>query len=396
MPYIKEWAVRINEPDKYERFASKDLGDGIRIIIGFKKEGGSEVQAYRFDKEKWDEKKIKNWLEEHKIEYKEIEKPKEVEKMELENTKDLQDILIFPKGKFFIQHLKETIEFNEEFFNEILDSFKDEKLVKPFIDKNHEKKESFGDVIELYVAEDGMHAKVQLNDNGIELIKGREYRYISPWFGSFTDTEGKEHKWVLFSISLTNIPALSGALPELQEQMQLEMMSKTNIAFEKMLTIAKQKGWISLQDEEKDFDTRVAELLEALYNQLLTLSDTASQVDTLLKEKEVLQEKVSQQEKQINEMNQKQLEKEADEVIKQAIEQGQYHISLYEFKRQQYIQDKQMILKELSLIPKKQNVKGQAVRIELQEEDVKAMKLAGLDPQNLEDVKLYKQANKIN
>lgn len=400
MPYVNEHAVRINSPDKYVRFARKKIGDGISIIIGWTEEGKSEVQAYRFDKDKWTLEQIKNWLKEHKIDYKEIEEAKGEEKMELENTLDLQDILIFPRGKFFIQHLDRWIEFDNSFFNEILASFADENLAKPFIDKNHEKGESFGDIEELYIADDGLHAKIKLNEKGVELIKGREYKYISPWFGAFTDTQGKKHKWVLFSVSLTNIPALSGELPELQEQMQLEMearMEKTKQMYEKIKDVAMQKKWIQLEDEEKDFDTRVAELLEALYNNMLSISDIATQVETLLAEKKSLQEKVEQTEAEMKKLEQEKLEKEAEEVIKLAVENGQYPVALFEMKKQQYIKDKELILKELELIPKKESVKmsSSAVAVNLAAEDIEVMKNVGLNPADPKDVEFYKKVNKI-
>jgi len=55
-PYPNEHACRLHEPGGYERFARmkrKHNGKEFSVIIGFKKGGGSEDQAYRYPKETW-------------------------------------------------------------------------------------------------------------------------------------------------------------------------------------------------------------------------------------------------------------------------------------------------------------------------------------------------------
>ena len=55
-PYPNEHSCRLNDPGKYERFARmkrKHNGKEYSVIIGFKKGGGSEDQAYRYPKETW-------------------------------------------------------------------------------------------------------------------------------------------------------------------------------------------------------------------------------------------------------------------------------------------------------------------------------------------------------
>jgi HK97 family phage prohead protease len=56
-PFPNEHACRINDPGQYERFARmtrKHNGKEYSVIIGFKKGGGSEDQAYRYPKDTWD------------------------------------------------------------------------------------------------------------------------------------------------------------------------------------------------------------------------------------------------------------------------------------------------------------------------------------------------------
>ncbi len=67
MPYPNEHAQRINNPDKYIRLRRKndEFGAGIDVIYGVLGDGGTEVQAIRFDKTKFTEAEAKKWLKEH-------------------------------------------------------------------------------------------------------------------------------------------------------------------------------------------------------------------------------------------------------------------------------------------------------------------------------------------
>jgi hypothetical protein len=67
MPYTNEHAARLHDPDGYERFRRmiNQGGAGIDFIIGFKRGGGSEVQAIRFAKSKFTAAEAKKWLADH-------------------------------------------------------------------------------------------------------------------------------------------------------------------------------------------------------------------------------------------------------------------------------------------------------------------------------------------
>lgn len=47
---------------------------GIQFNIGFKDEGGSEIQSVVFDSDKWDEEKAKAWLKDHDMEHGKMDK----------------------------------------------------------------------------------------------------------------------------------------------------------------------------------------------------------------------------------------------------------------------------------------------------------------------------------
>lgn len=54
MPYPNFHSCRVESPGKYTRFVYKD-DVNPNIVIGFKKGGGSEAQAFRYPVEKWSE-----------------------------------------------------------------------------------------------------------------------------------------------------------------------------------------------------------------------------------------------------------------------------------------------------------------------------------------------------
>jgi len=72
MPYPNEHAARIREPSRFdpESFRSKDLKNGIRIILGkLKGEDSMTVQAYRFSLDQFTSEEAKKWLEDNKVSY---------------------------------------------------------------------------------------------------------------------------------------------------------------------------------------------------------------------------------------------------------------------------------------------------------------------------------------
>ena len=66
MPYPNEHAARVHDPGGYTSFARKQLAPGIWAIFGVKS-GRSEIQAYRFDREKFTVKAARAWLIAHNV-----------------------------------------------------------------------------------------------------------------------------------------------------------------------------------------------------------------------------------------------------------------------------------------------------------------------------------------
>lgn len=81
IPFKEYHAARISDPAQYDSIVTKDLGDGIQLLLGVKKENGEEktfTQSYHFEKEQWKPKDVKKWLKDHN------EKPIELEIAEKE------------------------------------------------------------------------------------------------------------------------------------------------------------------------------------------------------------------------------------------------------------------------------------------------------------------------
>jgi HK97 family phage major capsid protein/HK97 family phage prohead protease len=67
-PYPNEHAARLTDPDRYDDFRREEDagGEGIDFIYGIK-DGESELQAIRFDKDEYSEAEAKQWLAQHEF-----------------------------------------------------------------------------------------------------------------------------------------------------------------------------------------------------------------------------------------------------------------------------------------------------------------------------------------
>jgi len=67
MPFLNQHSGRLKDPGQFQTFRRKNLEAGIDAIIGFKKKGDqhSEIQAIRFEKDKFTPDEAKKWLKDH-------------------------------------------------------------------------------------------------------------------------------------------------------------------------------------------------------------------------------------------------------------------------------------------------------------------------------------------
>lgn len=58
------------DPSEFERFVRihpEGYPDGIDAILGYKKDGSSAIQSFRFDKKKFTPAEAKKWLKDHNL-----------------------------------------------------------------------------------------------------------------------------------------------------------------------------------------------------------------------------------------------------------------------------------------------------------------------------------------
>lgn len=303
---------------------------------------------------------------------------------ELKAVSKKQKIKVFPKGEFYIEKLARKLSFNDEFFADINIAFSAPTLSKPVIDKDHGlsrgQSESYGDIISLSSQSDGLYAEIQLNKTGIELIKNNQYKYISPAWGKTTDTEGKIYKSKLVAISLTNYPALEGALPDLQSQIQL---SKTvvNINFENggndQMELAKLNELFQLSENDS----------------IDVIADKVVELQKSITEKESKLEELSNE---IGAMKAEKLQSEAVSFVTDQIKLGKMHPAIQDIVINRYILNKEDVIAEYSLIPepKKPEVNPTIAVAELSKVEMEIAEKSGYDINNPEDVKSFKLMRK--
>lgn len=57
--------MRVNESKPYSKWRIKQLGNGIRTVIGFTKGGGNEIQSVLFSKGQYSIEEAVQWMNEH-------------------------------------------------------------------------------------------------------------------------------------------------------------------------------------------------------------------------------------------------------------------------------------------------------------------------------------------
>lgn len=125
-------------------------------------------------------------------------------------------IMVFPRGTFKHPEYGE-MEFDDDFFQEIKRNFDTRVLgqTEPFIDVDHDHGAACGWIKQLSIEPDGLYATVDWTPLGYHLVGTGQYRYFSPWWGSYKDpASGRTYDRVLRGGGLTNVPFLK-VLPPL-------------------------------------------------------------------------------------------------------------------------------------------------------------------------------------
>lgn len=303
--------------------------------------------------------------------------------VKIKPTEKEQWIRVFPNGTYYISKYGKDVVFDKTFFTDIANAFDTEALSRPKIDKDHEFKTSYGDILEYKIQDDGMYFRIMLNAKGVELVKNKEYSYISPAWGKTTATDKREFFNRLLAVSLVNFPALEGALPQLQEQLALSSFDLVEAKIQKEVKkmdlnkLSTELG-LNVDASEDSFVDSVKALKAGLVAKETELKAAADTAIALGQEIKTMKEEV--------------LKKEATEKVKEWITLGKIHPAVQDIVINRYILSKEETEKELSLIPDnqydgKKSVSHSEVGIDADTE--KLMLAAKLDPKNKEDVEIF-------
>lgn len=324
---------------------------------------------------------------------------------EIQGRNGIQKILVFPRGKFYIEKYDDWITFDDLFFSQIIEAYECETLRKPFIDKNHELEESYGDLSNPSVEDDGMYFECVLNESGIELIQNRIYTSISPTFGELTDTTGKRWNNCLISVSLTNIPALQNNYPDLQSQFELSMKNgwrffnmvelKTEVKPMRNLEIILKK--LELSPEASDM--AIAEAIQKLMDEGATQEQLIASLQKKIDEMNAMVETaVAEKDAAVSEVAEMKAEadkKEFETLFTDALTGGviipadkDEYFSLYRLNKKLAVNQ----MKKLSA--KKENGFTLSNDVNLSDEDRIVMKSIGMDVNDPKEVKFYLDSQK--
>ncbi len=275
----------INQTDseQYIRFRIIELKPGINAVIGFKKEGGSEIQSYLFDIDKFTIEQAKAWVKEHGGKIKTSERFNYLTELPAsifqEAPPTMTEIQILRVGRWkhtkygSFEITKEDLKlFKENFDNKV-------RRIDIAVDTEHFPEKGAAGWIKQLILKgmEELWALVEWTQWGIEAIKGKLFQYISPEFDfEYKDEEtGERYKNVLYGIALTNRPFIKEMSPVV-----LSENLKEKFIFAEEIKEKKEGG---------DKEMELKKLIEAL-----KLSETATEEDVLKKIEELMVEKPSE------------------------------------------------------------------------------------------------------
>lgn len=322
-------------------------------------------------------------------------------KNEVLPTSSEQRIMIFPRGRFWIAHMRKWMTFNDKFFDKVIKNFDGKVFPQAFIDKNHELGESFGDIVQFEKHEKGLYAILALNELGVTAVKDRQYRYISPFFGTIVDNQKQTHNDILVAITLTNIPALLVSMPQIQDQLTLTQKidlhrqggGNMNKLSYKLNELQKKIGMETMVMLQEDADPEaMAEVIAAIAEKITEIMELLA---TVTEEKEAAEEGQEEAEEMTAKIKtelaakiKEDGEKEKTAYFDQAVKEGRVDMKNLESWQAQWDKDKDFVIKMLDQVEK--NIEGQLTagsngNINLSKEDIAIMKATGweITPENI-------------
>ncbi len=203
-----------------------------------------------------------------------------------ENQGDILEVCVIPEGKFIEKDWfgkKRQIGYDEASIKQMVGNWEKKILhYDPILNISHEDK-ICGEVQELFaifddeVKQEGLWAKIKLNETGQDLLDKQMYRYISPEiYHGYLDADGNDHGYVFAGVALTNYPRHKRIkklnFSELAQWMfekfvggedteiEVETMAEERVDVEKFESMQKEIEQYKLQEQQLRVDKWVAEM----------------------------------------------------------------------------------------------------------------------------------------
>jgi hypothetical protein len=299
-----------------------------------------------------------------------------------------QTIKVFPKKTVYIEKYDVFQEFNDILFDRMIENFGNPKLFKPYMDVEHQLGEKYADITNLFKKEDGLYAEIELNEAGLKAIKEKQYSYISPEWGDRKDTENIKHSDVLWAVTLTNIPALEGELPMLQEQIKLEKGGKIMDLNKRLAKLEGKVENLKLQEEPM----LSPEILEALQ----MIKEAVAKIDELTQAKDIAEEEAAKFKKQVEETELSAAKEEKESFFKEVVENGRLEADEVDEWSKQYDlseESKQFVKRMLLSRPEKKSFQlstsFESKHDKLSKDDYRIGEEAGYDMDDAKERKRY-------
>lgn len=337
----------------------------------------------------------------------------------LQPTEEEQEIIALPRGKHYVvtRTFEGWVDFNDKLFNDIIFNYKNTELSKPYIDKEHERAESFGNIYDPVIKSKGLFAKVKLNKLGYDLVKNDIYKYISPTITNHKDTKGNPITNWLATISLTNSPALLGVLPALQDQLSLQLSElKNKEKNKKMDNLILQTNFNKLNELSVKFSGQslnlvgevspetvaaaLPDLLKMFEDLMKKIQELTGQVGSANKDAQVAKDAANAVNAQMSTMIAEKNKIECEAVIKEAVEFGIFNPNekYIELKKKEFMTDPKKVKEEIETLKLAMGIDKDAKpagatqltstlkgSMELSSEDLAIAKGAGYDLSKPED-----------
>ena len=170
-----------------------------------------------------------------------------------------------------------------------------------------------GWIKDLYVGEDGVHAKVEWTERAKQYIANKEYRYFSPVV--YVDEESGRAIYIQ-TVALTNLPATMNAKPLINKQKEEEAMKKI---LEILGVSSEDEALKAIKAYKQKKDAIPKEILE-----LLELKEDAgiSEVKASILAFKQGMKTSNDLAKEVKELKEKLLAKETEEIVEMALKKG--------------------------------------------------------------------------